>query len=259
MRHFTLRAQVFMIVAMFAVGAFSATVYIARTTSSARESIVRLNRDRLSSLTEDLSRRYGSVINFIATEQFSDTTLSQRDDLMTLLHNITRDELAKAPDAEAGFFHSLWNREVGFIGRPSGLSEDSTVHPVSYARLLSALQQTTIEEQREQWSYHESEGGNYLVITKPVFARNRLIGVAWSYDNLDDELAASWTRDVTPFLQVVLLLGIGLATFFVIALKREVNSIQAGLDRRTTLERRFSPLSWWSILEVESGQPTGPK
>ncbi|MEX1275997.1 MAG: hypothetical protein WEE20_08695, partial [Bacteroidota bacterium] len=182
MRSISLRAQVFIIVSVLALGVLSATVFIANAVEGARESIIRLNRDRLSSLTGDLSRRYGSVISFVAPEQFADTTLSQRLELTTVLTRITGEELLKAPDAEAGFFHSLWNREVGF----AALHAHSNT---PYARLLGALTQSTIEQRQEQWSHHQSENANYLVVTKPVFARNLLVGVAWAVDDLDDELA----------------------------------------------------------------------
>jgi signal transduction histidine kinase len=224
MKTLSLRVQVVVIVIILLVCMVSATMFIANAIEGARESIVRLSRERLSSLTEDLARRYGSVLGFIAEEQIGDTTLAMRQELTSQLVRITLEELAKAPDAEAGFFHSLWNREVGYatINLPSHLS---------YARLLGALQQTTIEEQREQWGHHESEQANYLIVTKPVTARGRVVGVAWAFDDLEDELAGSWTRDVTPLLQVVVLLGIFLAAFFLLSLRREVQIIQTGLQR----------------------------
>ncbi|GEM_PF-1537637 len=225
MKTLSLRIQVVVSVIILIVGMVSATMFVANAIEGARESIVRLSRERLSSLTEDLARRYGSVLGFIAEEQIGDTTLASRQELTSQLVRITLEELAKAPDAEAGFFHSLWKREVGY----------ATIHPpshFSYARLLGALQQTTIEEQREQWGYHESQHADYLIVTKPVTARGRVVGVAWAFDDLEDELAGSWTSDVTPLFQVVvLLLGILLATFFILSLRREVQNIQAGLQR----------------------------
>lgn len=227
MRNISLRAQVFIIVSVLALGVLSATVFIANAIEGARESIIQLNRDRLSSLTGDLSRRYGSVISFVAPEQFADTALSQRLELTTVLTRITEEELLKAPDAEAGFFHSLWNREVGFATLQTHSS-------TPYAHLLGALTQSTVEQRQEQWGHHQSENANYLVVTKPVFARNLLVGVAWAFDDLDDELADVLVRDVTPLLQILVVLGIFLASVFVIFLRRGVAHTQSGLDRLKT-------------------------
>lgn len=227
MRSISLRAQVFIIVSILALGVLSATVFIANAIEGARESIIRLNRDRLSLLTEDLRRRYGSVISLGTSGQFGDTTLSQRMELTTILTVITREELVKAPDAEAGFFYSLWSREVGF----------ATLNPqsnISYAHLLDALTQSTVEQGREQWSYHQSQNANYLVMTKPVFARNSLVGVAWAFDDLDDDLAEVLVRDGTSLLQIIVVLGILLASLFVIFLRRGVADAQSGLDRLKT-------------------------
>lgn len=224
MRSISLRAQVFIIVSVLALGVLSATVFIANAIEGARESIIRLNRDRLSSLTGDLSRRYGSVISFVAPEQFADTALSQRLELTTILAKITEEELHKAPDAEAGFFHSLWNREVGF----ATLQAHSDA---PYAHLLGTLTQSTIELRQEQWSHHQSENANYLIVTKPVYARNLLVGVAWAFDDLDDELANVLVSDGTPLLQIFVVLGIVLASAFVISLRRGVADTQSGLDR----------------------------
>jgi signal transduction histidine kinase len=224
MRSISLRAQVFIIVSVLALGVLSATVFIANAVEGARESIIRLNRDRLSSLTGDLSRRYGSVISFVAPEQFADTSLSQRLELTTVLTGITGEELLKAPNAEAGFFHSLWNREVGFAALHAPSS-------TPYARLLGALTQSTIDQRQEQWGHHQSENANYLIVTKPVFARNHLVGVAWAFDDLDDELADVLVRDGTPLLQILVVLGIFLASMFVISLRRGVADMQSRLDR----------------------------
>jgi signal transduction histidine kinase len=58
-----------------------------------------------------------------------------------------------------------------------------------------------------------------------------VVGAAWVFDDLGDELSTAWPQDVTLFLQFVIVLGILLAVSFVITLKREVNAIQHGLAR----------------------------
>lgn len=205
------------------VGLVGAIVYITDAIGSAKESIVRLNRNRLSSLTDNLARRYGLVFNFVAISQIEDSSLAQRDELKKLLTDITKEELQKSPDIQAGFYSSLWNKEL--VGTPQTIGATSF-----YERFLRLLLQSALEEQREQWTHHASAAGDFIIVVKPVYARSRLLGVAWAIDDLAEDFAASWPTDVTPLLQLAIVFGIALATFFIINLRREIYSIQRGLE-----------------------------
>lgn len=223
MRKISLRAQVIIIVMILTVGLAGAIIYITDALGSAKESIVRLNRTRLSSLTDNLSRRYGLVLNFVASSQIEDSSLAQRDELKKLLMGITKEELQKSPDIQAGFYSSLWNKEL--VGTPQTIGVTSF-----YDRFFHLLVQSALEEQREQWTHHASAGGDFIIVVKPVYARNRLLGVAWAIDDLAEDFAQSWPADVTPLLQLAIVFGIALATFFIIHLRREVYGIQRGLE-----------------------------
>ncbi|HEX9828981.1 MAG TPA: ATP-binding protein [Bacteroidota bacterium] len=229
MKNFSLRVQVFITVGVLLLGLVSATVYIADTVRDARESIVRLNRERLSSLTSNLARRYGSVLNFVAPEQSGQTSLAERPELLEQFAAITREELTKAPDTEAGFFHFLWNRELVHSNTTPPTS--SLVNVRTFRQFLPPILQTTSNEELEQWTHYESSAASFIIVTQPVYARNQLVGAAWAFDDLGDELSSAWPQDVTLFLQFVVVLGILLAISFVVTLSQEVKSIRDGLSR----------------------------
>ncbi len=222
----SLRAQVIIIVAILALGVISAVVYITSAVDITRESIVRLNRDRLATLAENLARRYGSVLTFVAPSQFEDTTLAERGEMQSLLMTITREELANTADVHAGFYHSIWKKEIA-----SRFPEDRIGARELYDRYLPVLVQATAEEQREQWSQHESGETHVVIVTKPVYTRGRLVGVAWAFDSLDDQLSSPTSFNVIPLLQILAVLGILLASYFVINLRNEIDSIRRGLER----------------------------
>ncbi|MBM4168024.1 MAG: hypothetical protein FJ215_02540 [Ignavibacteria bacterium] len=225
MARLSLRAQVIITVAILALGVISAVVYITSAGDVTRENIVRLNRDRLATLTENLARRYGSVLTFIAPSQFEDTSLAERDEMQTLLVTITREELANATDVQAGFYHSIWKKYLA-----AGLPSDTTASMELYNRYLPVLVRATVEEQREQWSQHESGNSHVVIVTKPVYTRGRLVGVAWAFDSLEDQLSGPTPFNVIPFLQIMAVLGILLASYFVINLRNEIDSIRKGLE-----------------------------
>ncbi|GJQ21538.1 MAG: hypothetical protein HBSIN02_18930 [Bacteroidia bacterium] len=225
MKSVSLRMQVVTIAAVLGLGAIGAIVITASTIRSARESIVRLNLDRLQSVTTELGRRYGAVIGFVAEEQFLDSSVAQRKELRDLLDTITREELSKYPDAQAGFFHSLWNAQLAAVHPPGQQSA-----PPAVQRFLRTLMQNALEQKHEQAGHYESGEINVIGAGTPVFARDRLIGVAWALDDLGNDLAGAWAFDLTPLLQVAVLVGLALAGFFVFNLRREVRRIQIGLD-----------------------------
>ncbi|HXG37287.1 MAG TPA: ATP-binding protein [Bacteroidota bacterium] len=230
MRNISLRAQVIIVVIVLCVSVLIAGISISAMTRGARDTIIRLNRERLSALTENLGKRYGSVINFIAPEQFADSSLAHRIELKELLLRITHEELTAIPDAGAGFFHSLWNSTVATVEPQT--PQNTAVRERPYQRMLSALISTTLEEKTSQWSQFESEGVHFLIVTAPVYARNHLVGVAWAVDDLLDEFAQPLplTEALTLFLPLTALVGILLAAFIVINLRREVKTIQEGLQ-----------------------------
>ncbi|MCI0706939.1 MAG: ATP-binding protein [Ignavibacteriae bacterium] len=229
MKHLSLRAQVFITVGILILGVVSATVYIANAIEGARESIVRLNRERLNSLTGNIARRYSTVLNFVAPEQMEQTQLAERPELLEQFNAITREELVNAPDVEIGFFHVLWNRELVY---PMTSPQTTTlVNARTFKQFIPPILQTTYNEQREQWTHYESPAASFLIVTAPVYARNRVVGAAWAFDDLGDELSSAWPQGVTLFLQFVIVLGILLAVSFVITLKRDVNTIQDGLAK----------------------------
>ncbi len=229
MKNLSLRSQVFIIMTILAIGLVSAMIYVTETIGRTRESILRFDRERLSSLTDDLSRRYGSVLNFVAPSQAADSALAEREELTRLLVNMTEERLRNATDVRAGFFHSLWNRQLADV-RPL----DHTSEIGSSDHYLRVLLQMTIEGQAERWSHYESGGDNFIIVAKPVFARNRLVGAAWAIDDLSDEFSASRPFDITPFFQLALVVGILFSSFFVITLRREVRGIQRGLEEMKT-------------------------
>ena len=100
MRNVSLRVQVFIIVTILAIGLVGAMIYVTATIGRTRESIIRFDRERLSALTDDLSRRYGSVMNFVAPSQAGDTALSERAEITKLLVNITRERLQNLPPGD---------------------------------------------------------------------------------------------------------------------------------------------------------------
>jgi len=241
----SLRTQVIITVAILALGVISAVVYITSAVDVARESIVRLNRDRLATLTENLARRYGSVLTFVAPSQFEDTTLADRGEMQSLLLTITREELANATDVQAGFYHTIWNREVA-----SGPSSGSTRTRELYDRYLPVLVRATVEEQREQWSQHESGELHVVIVTKPVYTRGRLVGVAWAFDSLENELSRATPFNVIPFLQIMVVIGILLAAYFVINLRNEIDSIRKGLEMmKLDLTRKPQP-AWGELRDI---------
>lgn len=225
MKSLSLRAQVIIIVTILGFGLVGAIVYITGAIGSAKESIVRLNRARLASVTDNLARRYGLVLNFIASSQIVDSSLAHREELNRLLSGITNEELTKAPEIQAGFYHSLWNKEFTFTNAPRSKPGEA-----AYLRFLRVLLQSAVEEEREQWSQHESGGHIIVIVVKPVYARGRLVGAAWTVEDLENEFARSWPADVTPILQVAAVVGILLASFFLINLRRNVSAIQHGLE-----------------------------
>ncbi len=229
MKNISLRSQVFVIVTILAIGLIGAMIYVTETIGRTRESIIRFDRERLSSLTDDLSRRYGSVMNFVAPSQAGDSALAEREELTKLLVNITQERLQNAPDVRAGFFHSLWNRELADV-KPNERSGDI----VSSDHYLRVLIQMTIDQHADQWSHYETGGDNFIIVAKPVIARNRLVGAAWAVDDLSDEFSASRPFDITPFFQLAIVVGILFSWFFVINLRREVRAIQRGLEEMKT-------------------------
>ncbi len=225
MMYISLRAQVFVIVTILVIGLIGAMIYVTETIGRTRESIVRFDRERLSALTDDLSRRFGSVMNFVAPSQAGDTALAERSDLTQLLSNITEERLKNAPDVRAGFFHSGWNRQLTDVKPVTGGGEI-----VSADHYLQVLLQLTIQQRTEQWSHYESGGENFIILTKPVMARNNLVGAAWAIDDLSDEYASSRPFDVVPLFQIVLVVGIFVSFIFILNLRREVKLIQRGLE-----------------------------
>jgi signal transduction histidine kinase len=231
MRNIPLRAQVILVVAILCVSIVGAVLSTSAVTRSSQDSIVRLNRERLNALAANLAKRYGSVINFIAPEQFADSSLAHRTELHDLLLRITREELTTTPDAGAGFFHILWNSTVAAVDRNTDSPGTGREYP--YQRLLTALIQTTVEQQTNQWSQFESGRSHFLLVSAPVYARNRLVGVAWTVDDLQDEFArpVPIVETITRLLPLTAIVGILLATWVVINLRREVTAIQEGLNR----------------------------
>lgn len=225
MIRFSLRTQVIAIVTVLTIGAIGSIVMTANAVTSARESIVRLNLDRLRSVTAELARRQGSVIGFIAEEQFADSAVAQRPELLNVLAGITREELQDYPDASAGFYHSLWNSELG----PARTSGSDNPHPV-IQRFLRALTQNTVDQQHEQSGHYETGETNYIVSTTPVYAKGRFVGVAWAVDDLSNDIEGAWRSGLTPLLQIAVLVGILLAALSVLNLRRDVQGIQTGLD-----------------------------
>jgi signal transduction histidine kinase len=225
MKNVSLRSQVFVIVTILAIGLLGAMIYVAETVGRTRESIIRFDRERLSALTDDMSRRYGSIMNFVAPSQLGDTALAERSELTKLLFNITEERLQNAPDVRAGFFYSLWNRQVTDV-KPTlpGAEIAAADH---YLRVVLQL---AIDQRAEQWSHYETGGENFIIIAKPVMVRNRLVGAAWAVDDLSDEYAASRPFDVAPLFQIAIIIGILVSSIFVINLRREVNVIQRGLE-----------------------------
>lgn len=233
MKSLSLRVQVIIVVAILALGVTGALVYIATTIKAARESIILLNRDRLASLSDNLARRYGSVLTFVAPAQIEDPSLAQREELNGLLVSITTEELTTIHCVQAGFFHSLWNKRLAVVG---------SFNDSSYDRLLTELLRTAIKEGRQQWSHNESAEGNFVIVARPVYAHDRLIGAAWALDNFSTEFAKSWPKDVTPLLQLAMVIGILLATVFVINLRNGVQAIQRGLEAmKLDFSRRLPP------------------
>ena len=229
MKNISLRAQVFVIITILAIGLIGAMIYVTETIGRTQESIIRFDRERLSALTDDLSRRYGSVMNFVAPSQAGDTALAERRELTKLLVNITDERLQNAPDVRAGFFHSMWNRQLA-DERPRLPGGDVA----SADHYLRVLLQMTIEQRAEQWSHYETGGENFIIVAKPVIARNNLVGAAWAVDDLSDEYAASRPFDITPLFQLAIVVGILFSSFFVINLRREVSFIQRGLEEMKT-------------------------
>jgi len=221
MKSLSLRVQVIVIVAILAIGVTGALIYVATTIKAARESIVLLNRDRLASLTDNLARRYGSVLTFVAPAQIEDSSLAQRGELNKLLVGITNEELVTIRCSQSGFFHSLWNKRLAVVG----LYTDSL-----YDQRLSASLQLALKEKREQWNHYEVGGEDFIIMTRPVYAHDRLIGAAWAFDHFTTQFGKSWPKDVTPLLQLAMVIGILLASFFVINLRNEVQIMQRGLE-----------------------------
>ncbi len=229
MRNISLRTQVILLVVILSVSVLIAGISLSALMRGARDTIVRINRERLNTLTENLGRRYGSVLNFIAPQQFADSSLAHRTELHELLFRITREELTAISTAGAGFFHSLWGRTVAAVEPQSSQGIALTDRP--YQRMLSALIPATLEEKTGRWSQFESEGSHFLIVTAPVYARNQIVGVAWAVDDLQDELAQPlpMTEALTLVSPLTALAGIFLAALIVLNLRREVNAIQEGL------------------------------
>lgn len=235
MKNLSLRSQVIIIVTVLAISLLGAIFYISGAIGSARENIVRLNRARLSTVTDNLARRFGLVLNFVSETQIEDSSLAQREELRKLLSGISTEELTKTPDVQAGLYHSLWKKE--FI-----LNSGRRPKPgdVSYGMMVRAVVQSAVEEQREQWSQHESADDIVVVVAKPVYARGRLVGAAWTAEDLAVEFARSWPGDVTPFLQLAVVIGVLLAAYLIIHLRRSVSAIQHGLDSmKTNIDARL--------------------
>ncbi len=182
----SLRAQVAVIAALLAVAALSATLYTARTISEAQESILRLNRERLASLTSELARRYGAVLTFIATDQVQDTALVFNAEFQAIITGITRETLADSPDVDAGLFHLPSRTPLGGLRELGSSFEKPSPQLQQFFR--SVLQRTEME-QGEQGVEFDAAGVRALMVTKPVLARSRLVGIAWSLDDLTDELS----------------------------------------------------------------------
>lgn len=225
MKNVSLRTQVFVITTILAISLIGAMIYVTETIGRTRESIVRFDRERLSALTDDLSRRYGSVMNFVAPSQAGDTALAERQELTKLLLNITEERLQNAPDVRAGFFHSLWNRQIADV-KPTLPGADIT----SADHYLQVLLQLAIQQRSEQWSHYETGGENFIIMAKPVIARNALVGAAWAVDDLSDEYSASRPFNIAPLFQLALVIGILVSSIFIINLRREVRLIQRGLE-----------------------------
>lgn len=238
MRNISLRIQVIIIVGILAVGLVGAMIYVGDAAVRSKESIIRFDRERLATLTQELSRRYGSVVGFVASTQFEDSTLAEHIELTKLLVNITKEQLRSAVDVRAGFFHSIWNRELADVGPTTGGADI-----VSYQRFLRILLQVTIEEQREQWNHYESGDDKFIIVARPVYARNRLVGAAWALDGLGDEFKASQPINIIPLFQIAIVAGILLSSFFVITLRRQVTSIERGLGMmKQDISTRLRPL-----------------
>ncbi len=226
MKNISLRAQVFVMITILVFGLIGAMIYVTETIGRTRESIVRFDRERLSTLTEDLSRRYGSVMGFIAPAQAGDTALAERGEITKLLLDITRERLANATDVRAGFFHSGWNRQLAEVRPTEGSSEIPSAD-----HYLQVLLQLVATQRAEQWGHYESGGENFIIVVKPVLSRDNLVGAAWAIDDLSDEYATSRPFDVIPLFQIVLVIGIFVSAIFIFNLRREVNLIHRGLEQ----------------------------
>lgn len=228
------------VVIILAVSTVLAMIYTTQALTAVREDIVRLTRERLASLAEDLARRQGGVIAFIAADQLGDTSLAERAELQELLTRIANEEVENYPDAEAGFFHSLWKRDVAVVRSAEVASTEHARRSAAYERLLRALVQTTLDEQKDQWSHYESGGAGFVIVTKPVYARDHLVGVVWVYDDLQTQLVGSSGAYLIPFLQGVVIVGLGLAMFIVVSLQQRVRTIQSGLEQmKVDLQNRL--------------------
>ncbi len=238
MKNISLRAQVFVMLTILAIGVIGAMIYVTETIGRTRESIIRFDRERLSALTDDLSRRYGSVMGFVAPSQAGDTALAERAEITKLLLDITRERLQNATDVRAGFFHSLWNRQLADVRPANGGAEIASAD-----HYLRVLLQLATEQRSEQWGHYEGRGENFIIVVKPVLARDNLVGAAWAIDDLSDEYAAARPFDVAPLFQIVLVVGILASLIFILNLRHEVRIIHRGLEGMKSDIRKHLPES----------------
>ena len=247
MMNVSLRSQIFVIVIILVVALAASMIYVTATIGLTRESIIRFDRERLSSLTDDLSRRYGSILNFVSPAQVGNSSLAERQDLTKLVYNITEERLQNAMDVRAGFFHSVWNRQLADI-KPAGPSGDI----VSADHYLRIVLQLTIDQRAQQWGHYETGSDNFIIVASPVIVRNNVVGAAWAVDDLAAAYSSSRPFDVRPLFQLALVVGILLSSFFVINLRREVNVVRRGLEVMKTDISKHLPQSRSELGHIAS-------
>jgi len=223
MRYISLRTQVLLVVGILAIAAVGSVEYFSQRTQRAREMIVNLDRDHLASITEDLAKRFGSIISFVSTPQLGEPGNQLPPQLVDALKKITRERLHSNASMQAGIYTT--SDDSFFL-----LSDSLTAKVESYRPMLRLIVYAAVGSASAEWSHHEAGKNNFLLSAYPVFARGKLIGVAWAYDGLNSELSGTAPFEFNMLLNAAVICGVVLALFIIIMLRREVNRMQKGLE-----------------------------
>lgn len=223
MQHISLRTQVLVVVGILAVAAVGSVEYFSQRTQRAREMIVTLDRDRLISVTEDLAKRFGSIMGFVSAPKLDEPGAPLPLELIDVLKTITRERLHANANMQAGFY---------FISDDSFLllSDSLTAKVELYRPLLRLLVSAAVRSASPEWSHHEVGEDNFLLSAYPVSVRGKLIGVAWAYDSLNNELSGAPPFELNMLLNAAVICGVALALYIIVMLRRQVNQIQKGLE-----------------------------